>query len=301
MYRIYGGKGKQKNPNRQAIQRFFLYLCTMIVLPRLDYYNMGEGVVAFSTTRHGGLSKGNYAAFNINRYCGDSEDDVRGNRMGLCEMLGISDDRLVMPHQVHKTRVAQIDEPLLSLGIAERQEALEGADALMTDLAGVCIGVSTADCIPVLLYDEENHAVCAIHAGWRGTVKRIVEKSVTAMAEVYGTRPHRLKAQTGPGIQVGSFEVGDEVYDAFAQEGFPMELISKKYPDNAGKWHIDLPACNRLQLLGAGLEPQHINVSPVCTFQQWADYFSARRLGTNSGRIFTGIMVRGLMGSIRTT
>ena len=243
----------------------------MIREPQLDYYKMVAGVTAFSTTRHGGCSKGNYAGFNINRYCGDSEDDIRRNRQTLCQMLGISDDRLIMPHQVHLTKVAKVDEAFLSLSATERQEALEGVDALMTDLKGVCIGVSTADCIPVLLYDEEKQVACAIHAGWRGTVRRIVERAVVAMTEIYGTRPQQLIAQIGPGIHLDSFEVGDEVYDAFFQEGFDMSAISVRKE----KWHIDLPECNRLQLIVAGLSPQNIGVSPVCTFLNAADFFSA--------------------------
>lgn len=252
----------------------------------LNYYDMGAGVTAFSTTRYGGCSMGNYASFNINRYCGDDEENIRKNRQLLCQTLGIEDHRLIMPHQVHETRVANIDEAFFSLTADERQEAVEGVDALMTNLEGVCIGVSTADCIPVLLYDSDHQAVCAIHAGWRGTVKRIVVKAIEAMTDTYGTQPQQLVAQIGPGIHLDSFEVGDEVYEAFQQEGFPMEQISRRY----NKWHIDLPACNRLQLIAAALSPQNIKVSPVCTFQQSADYFSARRLGINSGRIFTGIM-----------
>ena len=256
--------------------------------PQLDYYDMGSGIVAFSSTRHGGCSKGSYAEFNINHYCGDSEEDIRQNRRALCQLLGITDDRLLMPHQVHETKVVKIDERFFALDDTERRNALKGVDALMTDLKGVCIGVSTADCIPVLLYDEAHHAVCAIHAGWRGTVKRIVMKAVEAMSATYGTQPQQLKAQIGPGIHLDSFEVGDEVYDAFAGEGFPMELISKRQE----KWHIDLPACNRLQLIASGLQPQHIETSSVCTFQQSEDYFSARRLGISSGRIFTGMMMQ---------
>ena len=136
--------------------------------PQLDYYDMGVGVKAFSSTRHGGSSKGSYASFNINRYCGDQEENILKNCKALCEMLGISDSRLVMPHQVHLTKVAKIDERHFTLASMAQQEALEGVDALMTNLSGVCIGVSTADCIPVLLYDNEHHAVCAIHSGWRG-------------------------------------------------------------------------------------------------------------------------------------
>ena len=255
--------------------------------PQLDYYDMGAGVVAFSSTRHGGCSKGNYAAFNINRYCGDSEEDILSNRKALCTMLGISDDHLIMPHQVHLTKVAKIDEAFFSMQTEERQATLEGVDALMTNLKGVCIGVSTADCIPVLLYDQEKQVICAIHAGWRGTVKRIVAKAVEAMTAAYGTQPQQLSAQIGPGIHLDSFEVGDEVYETFQQEGFDMTAISVRKE----KWHIDLPMCNRQQLIAAGVQPQQIKMSPVCTFQQAADYSSARRLGINSGRIFSGILL----------
>lgn len=253
----------------------------------LLFYQLGEGVTAFSTTRQGGYSEGRYGEFNINRYCGDSEEAIRQNRSWLCQYLGISDERLIMPHQVHLTEMAVIDEAFLQLSDEERLARLEGVDALMTDVAGVCIGVSTADCIPVLLFDPVHRAVCAIHAGWRGTVQRIVEKAVAKMTAVYGTHPADLVAQIGPGIHLDSFEVGDEVYDAFAREGFRMELISKKYE----KWHIGLPECNRQQLLSAGVPASQIAVSPVCTFQQSDRFFSARRLTVNSGRIFTGIVI----------
>jgi len=258
-----------------------------MIIPKLDYYDIGVDVTAFSTTRHGGCSTGSYAEFNINRYCGDSETCIRKNREALCLLLGISDDSLLMPHQVHLTKTARIDEALLSLSEEERREALEGYDALMTDLRGVCIGVSTADCIPILLYDEVHHAICAIHAGWRGTVVRIAEKAIAEMKAAYDTHPEHLKAQIGPGIHLDSFEVGNEVYEAFVQAGFDMTTISVKKE----KWHINLPECNRQQLMIAGLEPHNIRVSPVCTFHQSADYFSARRLGINSGRIFTGIII----------
>lgn len=268
--------------------------------PRLQYYALGEGLTAFSTTRQGGYSQGNYGEFNINRYCGDSEEAISQNRQLLCETLGIEDRCLLMPHQVHLTEMTIVDEAFLGLSSDEQKQGLEGVDAVMTNVPGVCIGVSTADCIPVLLYDLYHHASCAIHAGWRGTVKRIVEKAVARMTEVYGSRPEEIVAQIGPGIHLESFEVGDEVFEAFANEGFSMEAISKRYPvvgttaDSAvkEKWHIDLPECNRLQLLASGVPANLIQVSPVCTFQQSEAYFSARRLSVNSGRIFTGILLR---------
>ena len=247
--------------------------------PELLFYHLGEGVRAFSSTRQGGYSEGSYGEFNINRYCGDSDEAIRRNREALCRLLGIADEHLLMPHQVHKAEIAVIEERL--------DEDLEGYDALMTNVPGVCIGVSTADCIPVLLYDQKKQVVCAVHAGWRGTVQRIVEKTVAKMADVYGSRPTDIVAQVGPGIHLDSFEVGDEVYDAFANEGFRMETISKRYE----KWHIDLPECNRQQLLSAGIPNESITVSLICTYEQSDRFFSARRLGINSGRIFTGILL----------
>ena len=108
----------------------------MMKQPQLDYYEMGAGVVAFSSSRHGGCSKGNYAEFNINCYCGDSEENIRKNRESLCQTLGITENSLIMPHQTHQTKVAKIDKAFLALNSTERHAALEGVDALMTNLKG---------------------------------------------------------------------------------------------------------------------------------------------------------------------
>lgn len=266
-------------------------------MPRLTYYDMGSEVVAFSSTRHGGYSVGQYGEFNINAFCGDEPSAIAKNRDALCQLLGIDGDCLLMPHQVHRAEVACIDEPFLHLNPAERKTKLEGIDAVMTNVPGVCIGVSTADCIPILLYDQRKHVVAAVHAGWRGTVQHIAKKAVEAMKATYGSSPSDLTAQIGPGISLQSFEVGQEVYDAFVTEGFNMESIACLMQASQGnekeeKWHIDLPACNRLQLQEAGLLNEQIHTFHVCTYKQHADYFSARRLGINSGRIFTGIMLK---------
>ena len=257
-------------------------------IPVLHYYDFGQDVVAFSSTRQGGYSEGNYGQFNINRYCGDRAESIAQNRQALCQSLQIDDSRLLMPHQVHLTQIATIDDDFLSLDNNERHQRLEGIDAIMTDRVGVCIGVSTADCIPVLLYDSQHRAVCAVHAGWRGTQQRIVEKAVQAMTETYGSRASDLQAMIGPGIGLDSFEVGDEVYEAFADAGFDMEAIS----EHREKWHIDLPACNRLQLMTMGVKAERIGVSGICTYKAHDTFFSARRLGINSGRIFTAIMLK---------
>lgn len=258
--------------------------------PVLHLYDLGPGVTAFSSTRHGGVGKGNYASFNINCYCGDQWENIEANRASLCQMLGIDEWHLVYPHQTHGDAVAVIDRQWMEKLSPEvgPKGCLEGIDAVMTNLSGVCIGVSTADCIPILLYDATHHACCAVHAGWRGTVKRIVQKAVEALASTYGTSPQQLKAVIGPGISLKSFEVGDEVYEQFAQAGFDMASIACKYE----KWHIDLWECNKRQLMEVGVPETDIHVAGICTYIHHDDFFSARRLGINSGRIFSGIMLR---------
>lgn len=262
--------------------------------PQLLYYKMGEKVTAFSSTRYGGCSEGNYSSFNVNRYCGDHEECIARNMQSLKNLLNVS--QVVMPHQVHGTEVFQLKHPA---PWEDMGDDLEGVDALITDVKGVCIGVSTADCIPILLYDEAHHAAAAIHAGWRGTVKRIAEETVRSMRDAFGTQPELLRAVIGPGISLASFEVGDEVYDQFRIAGFPMDKIARSYPaklpPSGGiewgfKWHLDLPLCNRLQLEAVGV--RQIEMSGICTYLQSDAYFSARKLGVNSGRILTGIVLR---------
>ena len=257
-----------------------------MLVPKLHIYDISPDVTAFSTTRHGGYGSGVYGEFNINRYCGDDETCIDNNAQALSLELDVKKDDIIMPHQTHGTEVMQIAKDFIPLPGNVKKMILEGVDALITDVKGLCIGVSTADCIPILIYDEAHHAAAAVHAGWRGTVKRIAMKAVSAMRVTYGSRPEDLTAVIGPGISLEAFEVGDEVYDEFASAGFCMADISRRYD----KWHIDLPECNRSQLSAAGISD--IRMTGICTYNNSADFFSARRLGVDSGRIFTGIILR---------
>ena len=255
-----------------------------------------NNLVAFSTTRKGGVSQGKYGEFNINEYCGDEPEHIAKNRQLLADRLGIAADHIILPHQVHGTEGGRIDGGFFSLSEDQRKERLEGVDAVISDQKGICIGVSTADCIPVLLYDEEHQAAAAIHAGWRGTVARIVEKTLQEMISNYHTHPERVKAVIGPGISLDSFEVGDEVYEIFRQAAFPMEKIAGLRPGTSPelpmKWHINLPLCNKLTLMDCGVEEANIQDCGICTFQHSDEYFSARKLGIRSGRIYTGIVMK---------
>lgn len=267
---------------------------------RLTHYNIAPEVDAFSSTRHGGVGEGNYSSFNINPYCGDTEEAVGANRRLLSEAIGLPEECILLPHQTHGVESRIIGPEFIALPENVRRMLLDGVDALLTNQRGVCIGVSTADCIPVLLYDEEHHAIAAIHAGWRGTLARIVSKVIVDMEMAYHTDARKLKAVIGPGISLDNFEVGDEVYAAFESGAFDMNAIAERRikrnpnaddPSKAfqSKWHINLPLCNRLQLEQAGVPSDNIQMSGVCTYDNADEYFSARRLGVESGRIYTAI------------
>ena len=210
--------------------------------------------------------------------------------------------RFDRPHQTHTDRILQVTEAFFALPEEERKALMEGIDAVVSDVRNVCLGISTADCIPVLLYDEEHHAAAAVHAGWRGTLERIVGKAIADMSIAYKTDPKKLKAVIGPGISRKNFEVGDEVYAAFEEAAFDMPTLAqqeiKRNPDAADpsklfekKWHIDLKLANRQLLEHAGVADENILESDVCTYDSVDEYFSARRLGTESGRIYSGIIL----------
>lgn len=196
---------------------------------------------------------------------------------------------VVQPHQVHGTVILEVTDPMTT------RDMLEGVDALVTDVPGVAISVRTADCIPVLLYDPVHRAVAAVHDGWRGTVQRLSQKVIDFMYERYGTNASDLKAVIGPGIGPESFQVGQEVVDAFAEAGFPMDQILKdcgpKVPteDNpmAGGLHIDLWRANEWLLQESGVES--IQISGICTYRNNHRFFSARREGFKCGRIINCI------------
>lgn len=259
-------------------------------LLNLDFATVVEGVEAFSTTRGEVDGRNAYSGVNLCDYVGDDALRVLDARLTLAMQLGVDLDDLVMPRQTHSCRVAVIDEGFRSMDIDRQEAALEGVDALVTTLRGVVIGVNTADCVPIVMADSQAGVIAVAHAGWRGTVGRIAEATVNEMCRL-GARANRIQAAMGPSICQECFEVGDEVVEAFNQAGFDLDAIVKRNPVT-GKAHIDLRAANRAVLEAAGVPVDNIVTSRHCSRCEHDRFFSARRLGIDSGRIFTGILMR---------
>ncbi len=245
--------------------------------------NSHPDIFCFSTTRHGGVGSGNYASFNCTHYCGDTPDNVRHNREILLNHLPYG-TRLIIPHQTHGVEVAVVTEKTTD-------EQLDGIDAMVTSQRGICLCISTADCVPLMFYDRRRKVIAAAHAGWRGTLNRIAIRTLERMKSEFGTEYRDISVCIGPSISLASFEVGNEVYEAFSHAGFNMGRISK-FNNTSGKWHIDLWEANRLPLIEHGVAKDAIETAGICTYINHEDFFSARRLGVKSGRILNGILIK---------
>ena len=164
--------------------------------------------------------------------------------------------RPVVMHQLHSAAIHLLEQA--------PAKKLDG-DALMTNVPGLLLVIRTADCLPVLLVDETNRAVAAVHCGWRGTEKRILEKAVRAMGEAYGSKPGEMLAALGPCIGAACYEVGSDVRAGFLRAGFPQTVFSPA-PGREKKTLLDLREANVWLLRGSGFRKDHIfGAGPVCT------------------------------------
>ncbi|MDH6355799.1 YfiH family protein [Dysgonomonas sp. PH5-45] len=261
------------------------------VYPNLLQFDILAGfrsLINFTTTITGGVSEGNYTSFNLGLHSGDDCTHVLENRRRLATFVNVKSTCLYFPHQVHGTEIRIIDKDFLSKPENEKAELLNGIDAVITDRKNICIGVSTADCVPILIYDPQKHILAAIHAGWRGTQAQIAAKTIRRMGEEFGCQPSDLRVGIGPAISAAHFEVGDEVVEAFADAGYKIGDIGYVNSETQ-KTHIDLWRANEIQLSEAGVLPQNIEVArKFCTFSCPDMFFSARRQTINSGRMITG-------------
>ncbi len=242
-----------------------------------------EGLAGEASIRHFVTDRSSYPLeeeFTLSYSSTHDKEKVRSNRQRLAGAMGVEEYQLYFPSQVHQTRIVQVSEE------TTREEILE-TDALITSKIGLCIAVMSADCVPILLYDKTNQAVAAVHSGWRGTVARILEKTLQQMQRIYGTRGEDLMAGIGPSVSQESYEVGEEVvqsvHHAFGKES---ELM---IPQEGNKARLDLWKANTLQLLEFGVDPRRIEIADLCTVKNNDHFFSARK--GDAGRFAAGIML----------
>lgn len=247
-------------------------------IPLWRFNNLSEetGVRHFVT----GRSPERAGEFTLSLSSMNDSQAVHNNRNALKQALGDSVKQVYFPRQVHGTHIVQVTSQTSNDHLAD-------TDALITNEPGCCVGVLAADCVPILLYDRVNRAVAAVHSGWRGTVARIVEKTLKKMKTLYGTEGRDVVAGIGPSICKGQYEVGEEVIEA-VRSSFTghADLLDHTKP---GKAQFDLWLANRIQLVEFGVPPENIEISGLCTMRENRHFFSAR-MG-DRGRFASGIML----------
>jgi len=225
-----------------------------------------EGVKHCFTTRLGGVSSIDYlSSMNLGLLRGDSEENVLKNVDILCKALSFNGDNLSRTNQVHDNKVAILKNPV---------EVSIGCDALVTDKTGIPLLSTSADCVPVLLYDKKNKVCASIHSGWKGTVKKICREAVLAMCENYGSEPSDIIAAIGPAIGKCCFQVKKDVVDAFSQCFSDLSFIKEE--GDGEHYRADLWEAVRITLVEAGVRDENISLAGECTCCNNDLYFSSR-------------------------
>lgn len=238
------------------------------------------------TTRHEGVSRPPYNSLNLGTNTDDSPHNVEGNRSLLTRTFGISQEQLVTVRQNHGSDLLVIDAPNDDLSHFLGIEA----DGIITNQPGIMIGVTVADCVPILLYDPAKRVIAAVHAGWQGTAAAIVTRAVQGMQSLFGSAPAGIKAAIGPCINPCCYQVDQPVKDGFKGQPDLWQAVSE--PDDTGRWRLDLALANRMQLEDAGLSSAHIQTAGNCVCCQKDLFFSYRRDDGETGRQIGFIMLK---------
>jgi len=289
-------------PNRPATQG-------KLTILRARHLTRFPWLIHGFSTRAGGVSRAyGDGTLNLGFTKDDSKAVVERNRAVFLRELSASPKALplVTLRQIHSDIIRFVDAPL---------DSHLAGDGLITATPGLLLGIQTADCLPIILVDPKRHAVGVFHAGWRGTIKRIVEKGVGEMHRLFHSRPSDLKAAIGPGIHGCCYEVGAEVREKFesqfayaaklfreieesdpVREKYPMLFLTARAPGHSvlpKKIFLDLVEANRQQLLAVGMPAKSIETSPLCTNCRTDLLFSYRAQKGNTGRMMGVVGIRG--------
>jgi purine-nucleoside/S-methyl-5'-thioadenosine phosphorylase / adenosine deaminase len=207
---------------------------------------------------------------NLSKHVGDSEENIKQNRERFFGALGIQQEKLVHANQVHSNNVKIVQDPGL----------YRETDGFITDKTGLFLVISIADCMPAMIFDKRNNIIANIHAGWRGTQKKIVSHAMEILIDEYKSKPEDISVFLGPCISKKNFEVGEEV-----AEIFDARFIEKRN----NRFYADIAADNTAQLKSFGLKDEQIESSGICTYGEAERMHSYRRDGQRSGRMFAVI------------
>ena len=236
------------------------------------------------TTKLGGVSEGHCASLNLGWKQGDTHENVCENYRRACESLVGNPDKLVFSDQIHEDKVAYVTES--DCAGSSFAKMLKGTDGMITDIPGVILATSYADCVSLFFVDPVNRCIGSSHSGWRGTVKKIGEKTIEKMEQQFGSNPKDIVCLIGPSICQSCYEVSGDVIEQF------MNNYSEKYykdiftdTGRSGKYKLDLWAAVWHQLRDAGMREENIYLSGICTYCNHKLLFSHRKTNGKRGAL----------------
>ncbi len=225
------------------------------------------------STRIGGVSKEHLTSLNLGLKKNDARENLLENYHRICKALSINERDLVMTRQTHDDHIRLVTEEDKGKGLMKERD-YDSVDALMTGERGLPMIIFSADCVPLYFLDTKQKAIALAHAGWRGTVKKIGQKTLFKMREAFGTNPKDVLLAIGPSIGKCCFEVDKDVVEEF-ERVFPfaaevIEQVSEK------KYHIDLWKTNELMMLEMGILEGNIAIASICTMCHKDLFYSHR-------------------------
>lgn len=235
------------------------------------------------TSKLGGVSQEDYAELNLGLHVADKEDDILENRRLISNILNYDSKELVAAKQIHSDQIKVISSNDKGKGALDYQTAIEDTDALITNEPGILLTSYYADCTPILILDPVKKAIGLAHAGWKGTVLKIAQKTVLKMKEVYQTIPEDILVGIAPAIGQCCYQVDSRVIEPL-KENFNnwQELIKE---DGKDRWRLNMALANQVQLEEIGVKTENIIQSELCTCCNSDLFFSYRRDQGKTGRM----------------
>lgn len=249
-------------------------------VPFLSYPILeNTGIVSHGfSTRLGGVSEGGYSSMNLSLSRGDNPEAVEENTKRIARAIGVEKEKMVYTQQTHTTNVAVVSGK-------DAGSTLKETDGLVTNSPGICLVTFYADCVPLYFVDPVRRAIGLSHSGWRGTVGKMAAATVEKMKECFGTRPEDIIAAVGPSICQDCYEVSEDVTSRFKEAFREEDWKDLFYKKENGKFQLDLWKANEINLREAGVLPEHIAVTNVCTCCNPKILFSHRVQGWNRGNL----------------
>jgi len=250
-----------------------------------------EAIGHFVSTRIGGHSSPPYDSLNLSFNVGDDREKVLKNRKLLAKTLGISMTSLTTAKQIHDCRVKIVSEALRGKGSIDYKGAINGTDAMVTNVRNICLMVLVADCVPILLHDPSKGVIGVVHAGWKGTLGCVARNTLKVLREHYGCLPQDIVIGIGPSIGPCCYQVSQDVISE-VEHVFGSKQGCIRNESSDGKGYLDLWTLNQKQLLQAGIPEKNIKMAKICTCDHPDLFYSYRHEKEKTGRFGAGIVIR---------